>query len=341
MPATPGECLPRIITVAPRTPDARCYGEDLDALTRWSDEIGCSGMLLFTGTHTPIDPWVAAQRIVAQSRQLEPVIAVNPAYMHPAGVARILSSIAHLYQRRLHLNLIAGTSLGELESIGDTTPHDERYQRLGEYVDILRLLMSGNRPVSMTGRHYRINDLQLFPPLAPDHAPGFFIAGHSRPAADLAARIGAQRMCMLPPGAAHDAAPGSALHFGVVTAPSWDAARHAAISLFPDDEDGLEIVEASMGNTDARWKQSLHHEAGQQQETAHSAPSTPGVWLHPFRMGRADCPYLVGSQAEVADILLQLVRRGHSTLVVETPVHERELTALAGAIEHVRHALVS
>jgi alkanesulfonate monooxygenase len=336
MPVTTSERLPRIFTVIPRTPDVRRYSEDLDTLVRWSDRSGCTGVLLFTGTHTPIDPWVAAQRIIAQSQALEPIIAVNPAYMHPLNVARIVSSIAQLYQRKVHLNLIAGTSLSELESLGDDTGHDKRYDRLNEYVDVLRLLMANHRPVSMTGNHYRIADLQLFPALAQDYSPGLFIAGHSRPAVNLASRIGAQRMCMLPPRSDQSAEPGSALHFGAVVAESWDEAREAAVALFPADEDGPEIVAASMKNTDALWKQNLYREAEKHHETA---PIAPGLWLHPFRTGQADCPYLVGSRSDMAEMLLRLICGGNSTFVVEIPVRDRELTEFARTLDMVRKTL--
>ncbi len=328
--------LPRIFTVIPRTPDARRYSEDLDALTHWSDRSGCAGVLLFTGTHTPIDPWVAAQRIISQSQSLEPIIAVNPAFMHPLSVARMVSSIAQIYGRKVHLNLIAGTSLGELESIGDRSGHDNRYGRLKEYAEIFCLLMSSQRPVSFEGNHYSVADLQLLPALPKAFSPGLFIAGHSRPALELATRVGAQRMCMLPPSVDQRAEPGAALHFGVVVAESWNEARDTATALFPIDEDGPEMVAASMSNTDALWKHSLHREAEKQAEAALMAP---GVWLQPYRMGQADCPYLVGSRSDVAEMLLRLISGGNSTFVIEIPLNASILQELAKTLDIVRKTL--
>lgn len=330
--------LPRIFTVVPRTPDARRYSEDLDDLTRWSDRSGCAGVLLFTGTNTPIDPWVAAQRIISQSQSLEPIIAVNPAFMHPLSVARMVSSIAQIYERKVHLNLIAGTSLGELESIGDRSGHDHRYDRLKEYVEILCLLMSSHRPITLEGNYYSVADLQLLPALTRTFSPGLFIAGHSRPALELASRVGAQRMCMLPPSTDQRAEPGSALHFGVVVAESWDLARDTAVALFPIDEDGPEMVAASMGNTDALWKQRLHRESEKQGEAALTAP---GVWLQPYRMGQADCPYLVGSRSDVADMLLRLISGGNSTFVIEIPVHAPIFLEFEKTLDNVRNKLDS
>ncbi|AEU37573.1 LLM class flavin-dependent oxidoreductase [Granulicella mallensis] len=326
----------RVFTVIPRTPDSLRHTQDSLALAQWSDANSCCGMLLFTGTSTPVEPWVLAQSIIATSKHLEPIIAVNPAHMHPFMVARMITSIAQIYQRKVHLNLIAGTSIGELSALGDTTKHEDRYRRLNEYSEILLSLISSKRPVSSKGDFYQVNKLQLLPAVPQKLMPGLFVAGHSVFAAQIADRIAASRMRMLPVQFDELKGVPAALHFGVVTRDSWNAARDAAIELFPYDDLGPEMLDVSVQNTDATWKRGLHAELKRGES---SVPTVPGVWLHPFRMGQSDCPYLVGDREQVADILVNLAQQGNSTFVIETSVNTRELNELAIVMSMVRSRL--
>jgi hypothetical protein len=74
-----------------------------------------------------------------------------------------------------------------------------------------------------------------------------------------------------------------------------------------------------------RWKRRLN-DAGQKDELHEN-----GYWLLPFRL-QADCPYLVGSCAEIGVKLRRFGEMNVSTIILD--VDEQEL-------DHVRKALAS
>src|SRR5579862_2271478 len=86
---------------------ARAYMEKVRQVARWSDQAGCQGILVYTDNSLP-DPWLLGQTIIESTERLSPLIAVQPVYMHPFSVAKMVSSLACLYGRRVCLNMVAG-----------------------------------------------------------------------------------------------------------------------------------------------------------------------------------------------------------------------------------------
>ena len=68
--------------------------------------------------------------------------------MHPYTVAKLVTSIAKLYDRRVFLNMVAGGFINDLLALNDPTDHDARYDRLVEYTTIVKRLLAGDGPVS-------------------------------------------------------------------------------------------------------------------------------------------------------------------------------------------------
>src|SRR5262252_7760121 len=145
---TSGEYLQRVIDVA-----------------KWSEANGCEGILVYTDNRI-LDPWLVAQNIIQHTSRLSPLVAVQPVYMHPYSVAKMVTSLGFLYHRRVYLNMVAGGFSNDLISLDDTTPHDRRYDRLVEYADIITRLVKAEAPVSLDGEFYRIKNVKLSPPLA-------------------------------------------------------------------------------------------------------------------------------------------------------------------------------
>jgi alkanesulfonate monooxygenase len=71
------------------------YVDEVKAVARWSEECGCKGILVYTD-NSLVDPWLVSQVILQNTKKLCPLVAVQPAYMHPYAVAKIVSSFAHL-----------------------------------------------------------------------------------------------------------------------------------------------------------------------------------------------------------------------------------------------------
>ncbi|MGA7805279.1 LLM class flavin-dependent oxidoreductase, partial [Bradyrhizobium sp.] len=283
--------------------------------------------LLFAGNDTPVEPWSMAQHLLAHTTRISPLIAVNPGYMHPFTVAKFVSSFVLLHGRKVYLNMITGTATSDRLGLGEQHSHQERYSRLREFIFIVRQLLTSTRPVTFHGEFYTTNNLQLRPGLPPTLMPEFLIAGQSDDARQTAAEMGCLAMQMLPPDLERgiDA---SGLNFGIFARAERDQARHAAEMRFQDCAEKRELLQYSMENTDSVWKRQLN-EAGHDGKLCKS-----GYWLLPFSTFEADCPYLVGSYAEIGAKLRQFTELGVNTIILDVVADEQEL-------DHVCKALAS
>src|ERR1700756_3922076 len=127
-----------IFTTCPssRDVDPAGYRSAVRDVARWSEQAGCVGALVYADNGL-VDPWLVAQLLITATERLAPLVAVQPVYMHPYTVAKLVSSLALLHGRRVDLNLIAGGFRNDLEALGEVTPHDRRYDRLREYATII------------------------------------------------------------------------------------------------------------------------------------------------------------------------------------------------------------
>ena len=76
--------------------DRSDYLTTVAELARWSDRAGCVGMLVYTDNGL-VDPWLVSQVIIQNTEQLNPLVAVQPVYMHPCAAAGMVASIARLH----------------------------------------------------------------------------------------------------------------------------------------------------------------------------------------------------------------------------------------------------
>lgn len=315
-----------VFTISPRTKDVAQYWGNIENCIDWSSRYGATGILLFEGNDTYVSPWVAAQVAFERSETLCPLVAVNPIYMHPFSVAKLVNSYAQIYGRRTFLNMITGTALSYLQAMDDELAHDQRYERLGEYAQILWALLTTDGPVSESGQYHKINGLRLDPPTPENLLPEFFFAGGSDAATQTARRVNGTQMRMLPPELDDGiTGAGVGLHFGIVTRDDEKPAWQAAARRFPEDRYGERVQALTMKNTDSVWKQRMFR-ALQMEESAR-----PGYWLNPFKTFQADCPYFVGSHQQVAQLISRLVRSGARKFILDIPGHEEEFENVAAA----------
>ena len=101
------------------------------------------GILVYTDNRL-VDPWLVLAATMQATERLAPLVALLPAYMHPYAAATMVASLAFMYRRRVHINLLAGGFKLDLEALGDTTPHDERCERATAYAEIMQCLLSSN-----------------------------------------------------------------------------------------------------------------------------------------------------------------------------------------------------
>lgn len=323
----------RTFAISPRTQDQATYWQNIRDVAKWSDTYGLTGILLFEGNDTYINPWLAAHASIVETSHLSPLVAVNPVYMHPFTAAKMVSSLALMYQRKVYLNMIAGTALSHLEALHQNSSHDDRYERLREYMQIVSALLNSRKPVTFSGRFYSVSNLQLQPSIPSSLLPEFFLAGQSDAAQSICRDLNAIGLQMLQPGIEKGLTPTRAMHFGITTrrddAEAWSAARQ----LFPESEEDQLVLDLSMSNTDSVWKRRMRIAAAQ----PHLAD--PAYWLTPFRNFKADCPYVVGAHERVADVLVRLIEAGIDVFVLDIPARKEEFQHVRCAFDIAQDAL--
>ena len=300
----------------------RGYLEKIRDVAQWSENAGCRGTLIYCDNRL-VDPWLLAQVVIQSTRRLSPLVAVQPVYMQPYSVAKMIATFAALHGRRVYVNWVAGGFKHDLEAMADTTPHDERYDRLVEYATLVRQLTDGDT-VTYLGKYYEAHGLKLQPAVDQELRPAFLLSGSS-PAGESAGRVLDARAVTyaLPPDSYQTAPerPGlsAGLRLGVIAREDRDVAWRAAYARFPPERKGALTRQLARKVSDSHWHEQMCHMAEERAEVEDP------YWMIPFENYKTMCPYLVGSHEDVAGVLSQYVRRGFHTFIVDEPEKEEDL----------------
>jgi alkanesulfonate monooxygenase len=305
------------------------YERHVIDVARWSDASGCTGILVYSD-NSQLDPWIVSDVIVRNTETLCPLVAVQPIYMHPYTVAKMLATVGALSGRRMYLNMVAGGFKNDLTALADTTPHDKRYERLSEYTLIVRQLLEGAGPVSFNGEFYQVDKLRLSPAVAPDLFPGIFVSGSSDAGIAAARTIGATAIKYPKPASQEEASPDDHVRCGIRvgiiarerSAEAWDVAR----TRFPESRKGQITRQLATRVSDSVW----HHQLTDLDPKDEENP----YWLVPFQNYQTMCPYLVGSYGQVAAEMSKYLMAGYRTVILDVPASPEELehTAVAFAL---------
>jgi alkanesulfonate monooxygenase len=324
-------------TVYSTCPSSHCSPEQfrrrITDVARWTESSGCRGLLVYTD-NTLVDPWAAAQFMLERTERLVPLVAVQPAYMHPFSVARMVSTIAFAYEREVDLNLVTGGFAGHLVALGCLLQHDERYDRLVEYAKIVKRLLAGTRPVTHMGQYYGLNGASISPPLPAELAPRILISGASEACVKAQGTLGVVRLAY--PRAIDDYAEdttslqGTGIRLGIIARDTNEEAWRLAHQRFPADELGEQLHDLAAGQVESQWHKNLSRDA----QAGHAPRDS--YWLYPFRAYKTFCPYLVGTYEEVADMLARYLRFGISTIILDVPAEEDDLHHASIAIRRAQ-----
>jgi alkanesulfonate monooxygenase len=314
--------------------DAGQYLEQVSEVSRWSDDAGCKGILVYTDNSLP-DPWLIAQLVIQHTHTLEPLVAVQPVYMHPYSVAKMVSTLSVMYNRRMCLNMVAGGFTNDLRALSDTTPHDRRYDRLVEYGTIIQRLLEGNAPVTVEGEFYRVEQLTLKPVLPRQLYPVITISGSSAAGLSAAAALKAVAVKYPEPpeqvaAQAHFGSAGCGCRIGIIARESEEDAWRIAEERFPSDRMGMMAHRLAMKTSDSVWHRTLSGEQSQIKEKRST------YWLGPFENYKTFCPYLVGSYESVSDCLAVYLAEGFTTIILDVPASEQDLTHTRVVLAHAR-----
>lgn len=296
---------------------------------QWADRHGFKGMLIYTDNRQ-LDPWLLAQLVIQKTERLCPLVAVQPIYMHPYTVAKLIATIAYLYGRQIYLNMVAGGFRNDLIALNDPTPHDSRYDRLVEYSTIIRELLASQQLYTFEGAYHTVKNLAMTPPVPPELRPQFFVSGSSEAGMNAARAIGATAIQYpKPPGEYDEVAGGlkGGIRVGVIARASRDEAWAVAHERFPEDRQGEIAHKLAMKVSDSQW----HGQLGEQANQEHD-PDNP-YWLTPYKHYKTFCPYLVGDYATVAKDLARYIRKEARVFIVDISPCEEEVAHTREAFE--------
>lgn len=285
-----------------------------------SEALGCTGMLIYAENRL-VDPWLVAQIVIEATERLVPLVAVQPAYSHPYTVATLVSTLTNLYERQIHLNLVAGGFRNDLLALGDPTEHDDRYRRLKEFGQIVAGLCRGDA-VTMDGRFYAVTGLRLTPSVPSALQPAFMVSGSSAAGREVATALDATAVRYpLPPGEDDGSREleRTGVRIGIIAREDSEEAWHVAHDTFPPDRRGEIAYGFAMKVSDSHW----HHRLSA--TSAETSGAGSPYWLHPFRHYQTFCPYLVGSYSEVAAEIREYLAEGADTVILDIPRSEGEL----------------
>lgn len=326
MPTTALEYGLKIFSTCPvsQPTERQAYLRRVQEIARWSEDAGYEGVLVFTDNQQ-LDPWLVSQAIIGSTRRLCPLVAIQPVYLHPYSVAKMITSFAFLYGRRVHLNMVAGGFKNDLTALNDPTPHDDRYLRLVEYTTVIQSLLRTADPVSFDGRYYKVVNLKLTPPLPPELAPDVLVSGSSEAGMAAARQLRATAVEYPKPPADYAADRTAAdvgsrgIRIGIIARRDDAEAWTVALARFPEDRKGQLTHQLAMKVSDSTWHRQLS-------KLAEAAPGAANpYWLTPFQNYKAVCPFLVGSYDRVADELARYVDIGYRTFILEVPASRDEI----------------
>ena len=66
------------------------YLRQVEAVARWSEDAGCTGVLVFTDNGL-LDPWVVSHAILRRPPRFVPLSHFSPTYMHPYAAAKMVT----------------------------------------------------------------------------------------------------------------------------------------------------------------------------------------------------------------------------------------------------------
>lgn len=162
------------------------YIDYLSQVARAAEINGFSGALLVNSPFGD-EPWVVSGLLARETKRLRFVNAFHPAHFSPWQAAQMAATFQRSSGGRLVWNLIQGGSDAIQRAIGDTLPHDERYDRAIEFLDVVKGFWN-NEQFHYEGQYYQAHGGGLRGPQKKAPLPIICSAGTSEGARQLAAK---------------------------------------------------------------------------------------------------------------------------------------------------------
>jgi alkanesulfonate monooxygenase len=161
-----------------RAPDIGYMGQ----IARSAEQLGFDAALCPTSSWCE-DGWVLAAALSQVTERFRYLIALRPGLASPTLAAQMAATFQRISGGRLLLNVVTGGDDAEQRRFGDRLNKEQRYERCGEYLEIIRALWEGD-PVDFHGRHYELEGARI---VTDPVWPELYFGGSSEPALNVAA----------------------------------------------------------------------------------------------------------------------------------------------------------
>jgi alkanesulfonate monooxygenase len=296
------------------------------------DALGFDGMLTPCGTGCE-DAWLATASLIPLTRRVKFLVAFRPALLSPTLAAQMASTYQRLSGGRLLVNIVTGAEPSELARFGVWEDKDTRYERTGEFIEIMRGAWSG-AAFDYAGDHYNVSAATTR--LPPSPIPRIYFGGASEAAERIAARHVDVYLAWGEPPAmvqervarmrtlASDA--GRTLSFGirfhVIARPAADAAWEVAESLLASmHPDAIAAAQRDFATTQSvgQARMASLHGGDPAKLVVH-----PNVWAGIGMVRGGVGTAIVGSYDEVADRIEEYHALGFDEFILSGYPHLEE-----------------
>lgn len=155
----------------------------LTQVARAAEDNGFEAALTPTGAWCE-DAWLTTAMLSQTSERLKFLVAFRPGIVAPYLAAQMAGTFQNLSGGRLLLNVVTGGESHEQRMFGDFLDKDERYERCGEFLEIVRRLWTGET-VDFAGKHLAVEAAKLGQ--IPNPVPDIYFGGSSPAAGKVAA----------------------------------------------------------------------------------------------------------------------------------------------------------
>jgi alkanesulfonate monooxygenase len=298
---------------------------DLDAqaeFCRRAEQAGIKSVLVDINFGKP-DPITLAAALGLATESLHYMVAIRSGLLSPTLFVQQVNTVSALTNGRICLNVVAGHSPEEQRFYGDTLPHDERYARTAEFLEVCHAFWGREGgEVNFSGKYFRIAGGRLNTPFVSDEStyPEVFVSGNSSAARDLAIKHGSCWMRLgdapayIQPNLAPVLAAGKevGLRLSVIARPTRAEALRAASLLV--ENLAPELKEKQREKEFTQKSDSVSIKATY--KLAETEWLTPYLWTGAVRSHGAPALAIVGTPDEVASAFIEYRQVGVSQFIL-------------------------
>ncbi|MGZ3690657.1 MAG: LLM class flavin-dependent oxidoreductase [Pseudobdellovibrio sp.] len=287
------------------------YLRGLSEIFDKSCELGFEHTLITIGDKRH-DPWVLAQYALNKNCHFKPLIATNPIHQHPVALAKKIISLNSVAQTNVALNLVSGSFMSEMTSIGNNLSFQQRNDRLVEFLQIIRDLVSDPSTYSYSGQYYQVENVDLYPKSTGPNCK-FFISGQFETQASL---INDDSVYFVKNYRPLDLLPKSVsarsgLNVGLCVRPTESEALAAVKELYPSDRQGELLYSLAVENNETPWNIWI------KDYLKNNRDDDPLFYLKPFKTYQSNSPFIVASYEKAAEHLKKYVEGDYNFFVLD------------------------